>query len=332
MVRAMRCTYTARARRCALMGHTEIGVRHSVGRSPAGYINLADCMLVSVYIPTRNRLDLISRAIESVRAQTYGDIEIIVVDDGSTDGTREFLAAKSAEGVLRPIFLDKSMGACHARNQAIRSARGEYVTGLDDDDYFLPSRIADFVAALSSEGNKDVAGFFTPLRLLSDSRLTIRASEIATYEELKTRNCIGSQVFAKRAHFLDVGGFDVDMGIWQDWDLWARMSRRFGDFRRIESNTYVVDDLHDRGRISEKSEDVLRQALSRFQSKHDLNRRQLCATLAFLASYPQVNVSWRDVLVALQCFDARYSAKIIAISVGMRDVIRLIGAVRAGRS
>ena len=94
-------------------------------------------MLVTIYIPTKNRLKLLNRAIESVKKQTYKDIEIIVVDDGSTDGTTEYLAQEINSGTLKAIFNKKSLGACAARNKAIEMATGDFITGLDDDDYFF---------------------------------------------------------------------------------------------------------------------------------------------------------------------------------------------------
>lgn len=93
-------------------------------------------MLVTIYIPTKNRLDLLKRAIKSVRDQTYSNIELIVVDDGSKDGTREYLEKEHEAGLLRAIFHQESLGACVARNAAIELSQGEFITGLDDDDYF----------------------------------------------------------------------------------------------------------------------------------------------------------------------------------------------------
>ena len=103
-------------------------------------------MLVSVYIPTKNRLPLLQRAIQSVKSQTYKHIEIIVVDDGSSDGTSNYLERLQQAGEVNAIFQEKSVGSCAARNKAIMAAAGEFITGLDDDDfYLLPNRIEKFI-------------------------------------------------------------------------------------------------------------------------------------------------------------------------------------------
>src|SRR5512144_610930 len=99
-------------------------------------------MQVSVYLPTRNRAASLQRAVDSVLAQTHADFELIVVDDGSSDGTRQCLEdAQRSDARVRAIHHAVSRGAPASRNAAIAAARGEWLTGLDDDDEFLPRRL-----------------------------------------------------------------------------------------------------------------------------------------------------------------------------------------------
>ncbi|WOE39090.1 glycosyltransferase family 2 protein [Acinetobacter sp. SAAs474] len=108
--------------------------------------------LVTVYIPTYNRLELLKRAVKSVQEQTYTNLEIIIVDDCSTDGTQEYLIQLASQDQrIRYFFKEKNSGACVSRNIAIKNATGEFITGLDDDDYFLKNRIKEFILAW---GNK----------------------------------------------------------------------------------------------------------------------------------------------------------------------------------
>ena len=102
--------------------------------------------LVTVYITTRNRCRLLERAVDSVLAQTYKNYEIIVCNDASTDRTASFLEdmAKKHRN-FRYYSTSEAKGACVLRNIAIKEAKGEFITGLDDDDYFLPSRLERFV-------------------------------------------------------------------------------------------------------------------------------------------------------------------------------------------
>src|ERR1700722_18236400 len=103
-------------------------------------------MLVSIYLPTKNREALLRRAVESVLTQSYTTLELIVVDDGSTDGTRRYLeTVRTADSRVRVIRNETSLGAPLSRNLAIRDARGEFIAGLDDDDRVHPHRIASLV-------------------------------------------------------------------------------------------------------------------------------------------------------------------------------------------
>ena len=98
--------------------------------------------LVTVYIPTRNRLELLLRAIQSCLAQSFADFEIIVVDDASDQSIRGQIAAiADLDPRIKVMQLDVPQGACAARNLAISHATGKYLTGLDDDDEFMPQRL-----------------------------------------------------------------------------------------------------------------------------------------------------------------------------------------------
>ena len=105
-------------------------------------------MLVSVYIPTKNRRVLVERAVRSVLDQDHADLEVFVVNDASTDDTEEFLHQLSASDPRLTVFTNsQSQGAPVARNRAIAAAKGEFITGLDDDDYVGPSHLTNFITA-----------------------------------------------------------------------------------------------------------------------------------------------------------------------------------------
>ena len=104
--------------------------------------------LVSVILPVYNRAASVARAIESVLAQTYRPLELLVVDDGSDDGTREVLARFASEITL---LEQERAGAYAARNLALRHARGELVAFLDSDDAWLPERLARQVPLFERE-------------------------------------------------------------------------------------------------------------------------------------------------------------------------------------
>src|SRR6185503_16497320 len=170
-------------------------------------------MLVSVYLPTRNRVELLARAVESVLTQTHRDLELIVVDDASSDGTAAYLRDKS-RGDPRLSFLrnDERRGAAVSRNRAIRKSKGQFMTGLDDDDYFEPARIAAFLdhwEALRAAGI-DPSFLYTQIALMRDGRISsiYKQRPVVRYEDMFEANQIGNQIFAPRDRYFEAGLFD----------------------------------------------------------------------------------------------------------------------------
>lgn len=201
--------------------------------------------LVSIYIPTKNRRNLLKRAITSCINQTYENIEIIVIDDHSTDDTWSFLELFSNVDKRIKIFqqLDNSKGACCARNLAIEKACGEWVTGLDDDDYFLPHRIDDFVKY--ARNNREASflcstsiemnefGFFATKKTEQEYYINLR--------DIKRRNYVGNQIFISIDKLKSVGGFDELAPAWQDYDLWIRLIKKFGACIKINNYSLVLN-------------------------------------------------------------------------------------------
>lgn len=101
---------------------------------------------VSVIVPTYNRASFLPRSLDSVFSQTFDDFELIVVDDCSTDDTQDVIARFGGDPRLKVIRHDRNMGQCRAFNTGIGVARGEYVAFLDDDDAWLPGKLASQVA------------------------------------------------------------------------------------------------------------------------------------------------------------------------------------------
>lgn len=243
---------------------------------------MQDNIFVSIYITTFNRLDLLKRSLDSVCKQTYKNIEIIVVDDCSTDGTQEFLK-EIAKGDERIKFFlkEKNGGACESRNIAIQNARGEYITGLDDDDYFLPNRIENFVSNLSKAKNS-VLLFDNPIIKLDDKPIitkkrkimnTLKPKEIRA-KDLIFSNYIGNQVFIKTDILKKFGGFDKNMPMWQDIECWYNILVNTGGYGlSLNSYTYVVDLSHEMDRISNFKIEKGKKAFRCFSKKHSLSQQ-----------------------------------------------------------
>ncbi|MBF8224472.1 glycosyltransferase [Halomonas sp. 328] len=208
--------------------------------------------LVSVYLPTYNRLALLKRAVESVLCQTYKNIELIVVDDGSDDGTQEYLEDLSKnDGRVRVFYksqFDKKKGAPASRNIAIINANGRYVTGLDDDDYFHKDRIRVLMGHVN-EGYSCVASNWYRIHGENFSRNSY-LKRVVSYKDLFYGNFLGTQVLVERSKLMEAGLFDEELRASQDLDMWIRLTKLHGDALRLRSPLYYMDVSHQEKRIS----------------------------------------------------------------------------------
>jgi glycosyltransferase involved in cell wall biosynthesis len=186
---------------------------------------------ITVYIVTKNRLSQLKDAIQSVEAQTYRDFELIVVDDGSTDGSPEYLRTFNPPFAYRYFLNGVSLGAPKARNTAIHHADGEFITGLDDDDEFFPIRLQEFIAAWKPE----IAAVGAEDMLITDSKsVRWRKPNMVKTQDLLSRNLVGNQVFTRTEYLRQLGGFDENLSASQDYDLWIRLSERYGPIYIIQ--------------------------------------------------------------------------------------------------
>lgn len=205
--------------------------------------------LVSVLVPTRNRASLLPRALESVWAQRRDDVEVLVVDDASTDGTDAYLASLARQGRVRHLRNDRPLGACVARNRALREARGMYVTCLDDDDEMLPGRLDAMLRALRPTDSFVCSAH---VAVTPDGRRHYRpCARDITLQRILARN-VASTFLARRDRVLACGGFDESLPAAQDHDLWIRMIAMFGPARGIPEPLQLVHEAGE-GRISTSS-------------------------------------------------------------------------------
>ncbi|MFA5156164.1 MAG: glycosyltransferase [Candidatus Omnitrophota bacterium] len=182
---------------------------------------------VSVIIPAYNKAAYTLSTVQSVIAQTYKDIEIIVVDDGSTDKTPEIL--RPFRDSIKYIY-KKNAGASSARNLGIRLASGQFIAFLDCDDLYLPDKLSvsiDYLIQNPQAGFVHTAAYFVDendkvLRVFShpNSKKTGWISE-----SLILRNFIcNSTVVARRTCIAKAGLFNESIFTPADWDMWLRFS------------------------------------------------------------------------------------------------------------
>lgn len=178
---------------------------------------------VSVIIPTNNRYNFLCAAVKSVREQTFEDYELIIVDDGSTDRTKNHFS--NAESPIRYIHQDQS-GVSAARNNGIRSAVGKYIAFLDSDDYWLPDKLSVHVEFMQE--NPEVMICQTDETWIRNGKSVSQKSKhkkpSGDIFDRSLELCIvsPSAVMMRKEFFEKVGLFDERLPVCEDYDLWLR--------------------------------------------------------------------------------------------------------------
>jgi glycosyltransferase involved in cell wall biosynthesis len=182
----------------------------------------------SVVVPTHDRSDLLLQTLASVIAQVGVDLEIVVVDDGSTQDVAGAIATL-AEDRIRVVRNERPVGVAGARNRGIEHARGEWIGFVDDDDLWAPDKLGSQLEALEATGRRWA---YTGAVNITAAGEVIGGAPPPPPEEvaasLPRRNTVpggGSSVVAARSLIDEVGGFDPSLYNTEDWDMWIRMAR-----------------------------------------------------------------------------------------------------------
>ncbi|AMC01371.1 Hyaluronan synthase [Aerococcus viridans] len=193
--------------------------------------------LVSVIIPNYNRKSLIKQAIASVLSQTYPNIEIIIVDDCSTDGSVEEIEqlAIKYENVFG-IYSKKNHGANYSRNLGVAKASGKYLAFLDSDDAFYKTKIEKQMKALLDDSTADIK-FST---CLFEQKRNITENKFLSLNDIMINNILGgfSTLLVTREAYINVGGVDIEMESCQDWDLYLKLLTKYNGILIAEQLVY----------------------------------------------------------------------------------------------
>ncbi len=244
--------------------------------------------LVSVVIPTFNRLPFLKEAIASVSAQSYTNFELIVIDDASTDGTASWLKSQD-EAKLRFEVLAENRGVSAARNKGIALANGEYIAFLDSDDLWQANKLAKQIAFF--EANPDMLVCHTNERWEKNgafiNQKKIHRKQGGFFFDRACELCLvsPSTVMIHQSVFKRFGHFDESLPVCEDYDLWLRLNstlpfgfidealitKRGGhedqlsqklpmmDRYRVESMMKILK----LGDVSDEQASILREAISR---------------------------------------------------------------------
>ncbi len=180
---------------------------------------------VSVVVPTRNRARLLRQALRTVRWQRGVDLEAVVVDDGSTDHTAEWVAGLGDPRV-RVVRHERALGASVARNRGSAAAQGRYIAFLDDDDLWAPDKLIAQLAAMFRQRRH----WSTTGAVSVDHALHVLGGELppeeitAGYPRYNALSVGASGLLVSADLLAEVDGFDTALRHLSDWDLWLRLA------------------------------------------------------------------------------------------------------------
>jgi glycosyltransferase involved in cell wall biosynthesis len=200
---------------------------------------------VSVIIPTYNRGSLIKRAVDSVLSQTFKDYEIIIIDDGSKDDTKDVLAPYMDR--VRYVH-QANAGISKARNHGIELAKGQYIAFLDSDDYWAPEKLE--VQAEILDGNPKVGIVYGRMPIVNEHGEVLgmkpNGPSGKNFQELLRvwGDLPTSSVMTRKECFDRVGVFDPDLPPMEDIDMWIRIAYHY-DLHEIEGKVLAYYWRHD---------------------------------------------------------------------------------------
>jgi len=192
---------------------------------------------ISVVIPAYNSENTISYTIQSVLNQTFKDLELIVINDGSQDSTLEIIT-QIADSRIQ-VFSYPNAGGNVSRNRGLNHAIGEFVSFLDADDLWTPDKLESQLKALQENATAKVAYSWTDY-INENSEVVLSGTHFTAngdiFEKLLVTNFLenGSNPLIYREALVELGGFDESLNAAQDWDMWLRLACKF-DFVCVAS-------------------------------------------------------------------------------------------------
>ena len=280
--------------------------------------------LVSAVIITHNRCDLLKKAIGSVFKQTYKNMECIVVDDASSDGTDQAVRELQEQYEIEYIYISsqESKGANYARNLGWRKAKGSYVAFLDDDDEWFENKIEKQMALASSETpivycGRTIERNFSRRRSESQSRVFLCGD---LHKEILIRSiCVSSTILIEKEILQEIGGFDENINFWQDYELCMRAFQGHNVAVVKEDLVLYRENISDRARKTNNVVDW-EKSVQYIQKKHAVLFGKLKnGELARQSFY----ICWDGIFRARNCKNFYYFLKYFYLIMRMKDTRRI---------
>lgn len=256
--------------------------------------------LISAIIPTYNHGAFIREAVDSALAQTYKNIEVIIVDDGSTDGTNSLLACY---GNRINYIYQENRGLSAARNRGIREAKGDFIAFLDADDVWFPDKLIMQLKEFSYSpyvGLVGCGGYF-----ISENGKALEQFIKLNYKshknllnDLYLKNIVsgGSEVLVKNKCFERVGMFDESLKAAEDWDMWLRILSKY-EARFVEKPLVKIRVSENSMSGSSNADKMLKNelvVLDKYFSSHDTSNKSLLKAKAYSTRYLSAAIAYRE--------------------------------------
>lgn len=249
---------------------------------------------VSIITPTFNRADYILESVDSVLAQSFQDWELLIVDDGSYDNTKELLQPYLNDQRIH-YFYQQNQGQSVARNYALTKALGEFVCFLDSDNRWLPFKLHHQIGLM--EKKPDVGVVYGDVATINESGEEISRKNMKRYSghiaaQMLKDNCVSmNTAMARRTCFEQIGGAKKNRRVADDYEIWLRISARF--IFHYESDFYaeyrVMEDQisSDKRRRFEANEEIILDFLKEFPDavSRTERRKGLCFFYSRKARY-----------------------------------------------
>lgn len=179
---------------------------------------------VSIVLPTYNGAKYLKQSIDSCLNQTYRNIELIIVDDGSMDETPDIIKSYQDER-MKYIRHKKNKGLSHALNTGFTKATGEYLTWTSDDNFYAKNAVGSMIALLQT--NKKIDFLYANYYIINDDSEVLQSVSVGQSKELRECNCIGPCFLYRRKIYEVIGEFNPAALLAEDYEYWIRVFKRF---------------------------------------------------------------------------------------------------------
>lgn len=241
-------------------------------------------MKVSVIIPSFNRIQFVGTAIKSILNQTYKPLEVILIDDGSNDGTSEMVKTKFP--FVKLVYQANSGVSC-ARNKGIKEAQGDWIAFLDSDDEWLPEKLKK--QTYSIHNNPNILFFHSNEIWIKNGLRINQGKKHTKYGGWIFEKCLDicrispSSVIMHKTIFQNIGLFDENLPICEDYDMWLRVASRY---RVFYSEQFLIKKHGGHGDQLSKAlngiENYRAYAIEKLLKKGELNKIQYKKSLEML--------------------------------------------------